>query len=189
MDKQTFPDEITFIGPLDLCPDDSDHWEIEEIAAGHGVYLFTVEVNGSYRILYVGEGEHIAKRIREHLSSYLSGKYTMYDSALLREGKRRRVEGYPCLKTENVLLKVNEHRNSLVAMLQLVRIFVCRIDCGKPTLRRLESAIIRTLRENHEANEFIENDRLSVDIQSDQRREIRVGGAERLFALGDLLLA
>lgn len=189
MDNQTLPEEINFIGPLDLWPDDSGHWEIEKIAAGGGVYLFAVEINGTYRILYVSEGMHIAKRIREHLSSYLSGKYTMYDAALLREGRRLKIKGYPCLKTENVLLKVNEHIDLMVAMLQPVRIFVCCIDCNKHNLRRLESAIIRTLRENSEAKEFIENDRLSVDIRSDKRNSIRIVGANRLFALGESLLA
>jgi len=64
-----------------------------EARSTYGIYLWTVKVSDGMLISYVGEtgrGEapSFSKRFGKHLSDQRSGKYKIYDTNLLKRGKR-----------------------------------------------------------------------------------------------------
>lgn len=57
-----------------------------------GVYLWTVESDRGHMVFYVGMTTRpFSVRMREHLSEYLSGMYSIYDISKFREGRRERL--------------------------------------------------------------------------------------------------
>ena len=185
MESQTVPAFLDFRGPFPLWPEDKDHWTPGQAAACPGISLFTVKVRGQHRIYYVGEANHIADRLREHLTFYLAGKYLIYDPVALGNGELVRV-WVPSTDTEHTLACLEEHRQKLTAMLGLVNIFFAEVHADTTVLCRLESALIRALRRNEEAKKFLENSRLSV-ARYDDHVLVEVRSASTLFAVPQVL--
>lgn len=155
------PDSVVLAGPLPIWPDSMGFWAMATEANQPGVYLLTVPVSDSYRILYVGEAGNMADRIRQHIASYLSGEYLMYDGNLLSQGVLKPL-WVPSGEVEMTLSKLDEHRSLVVQMLQQVQVFFAVLPAtAKRGLQRIESAIIRALRDS-DAKNFLENRRLSI---------------------------
>ena len=153
--------DINFEGPFPLQPHEDGQWELGTTGDCAGVYLFTVKCGDSFRIFYVGEARNIRKRMREHLTAYLAGRYWMYSATGLLAGRLDKV-WEPRADTEYTLAHLLAHRSALAEMMPVVSIFVAKLD-GDQSLRwRVESEIIHRLRGDIYTAAFLENHRLSI---------------------------
>jgi hypothetical protein len=178
------PATLHFEGPFPLLPPLGSPWEISRFVTP-GIYLFTVKVGKAYRILYVGEADHVANRLREHIEKYLSGNYWLYQAEDLQKGVRTPV-WKPGQPAEITALHITDLHAALAQSLPQFVIFVARADLNKTELRRVESGIILLLRENLEANVFLENYRLSV-AHGGTKEELRIVSDVVLYGLGNQL--
>jgi hypothetical protein len=188
MDKPILPpDEVFFSGPFDLWPR-GGCWQPAEFGGAPGVYLLTIPVGDGFRTFYVGEGEWMVSRLRWHLACYLAGQYNLYDPTRLLTGtlqvswspKKGEIE-------ETTLANLDDHRRKLEEMMRLVRVFLCSLPESTQAIRqRVESAIIKALRDETEANAFLENERLSVNVRSDHKT-VAVRQAASLFSIPSTL--
>ncbi len=185
MEQVTPPLELVFDGPFELWPISSDKWPLKEVASGQGIYLFTIEVQDQYRILYVGEADDVANRLRQHIRYYLSGRYWLYEAEALKQGKLVKT-WKPTQDSEVALANFPQLQAALMATLPLIRLFVCRTATDKSSRWRIESDLISALRHSKAASAFLENSRVSVAPGKDcQQVAIRCNSA--LFELPSTL--
>lgn len=134
-------------------------------ARQRGIYLWTIEVEGEARTLYIGQTDRsFGRRIGEHLRAYLSGEYAIPDvpSLVLGQHKRRwnptiGARRWPDSLPE-FLKDYDGHAASISALLKVLRFHVAPLSGGKAELSRVEGALGRYFRGHPEARllEFLE---------------------------------
>ena len=119
-----------------------------------GIYIWTVPYRGSYLANYVGEtGLSFAKRFREHLQEYISGRYTVYDPYLYLQGKKELIwEGVGWKKDyekhmERFLDRYFELFPEILRMIGTLEIFLIPFKGERRIRQRIESAIANHLYE------------------------------------------
>jgi len=116
-----------------------------------GVYLWLIPINESYRVNYVGESNQMAKRLDAHIREFMSGRAWLYDIDSLKAESR----GH-----EDLCYDPSKHKYQSMEFLSLgnnyidwVRHFLSTIEIlvapvESDWLKRIESAVIRTVRES-----------------------------------------
>jgi len=174
------PEKLRFEGPFPFVPPVESAWELARFSHP-GVYLFTVRVGESFRVLYVGQGKSVSGRLRGHIEKYLAGNYWLYAAADLMAGKRT-TAWTPGQAAEVIASKVSDLHSALRQTLPLLEVFVGVSDMSKSELCRVESALILALRESPKANEFLENHRLSI-AYGDAKAELGLESDWPIFGL------
>src|SRR5690606_4537724 len=113
-----------------------------EQASAPGIYLWAVPLGTNYLVNYVGIAcTSIASRHDDHLRSYLSGQYVIYDPNAFRLGKREPVFS-PVEGLRTFLRDLERNTKALVAQLRTCRVFFAPLHADRETLECLESALI-----------------------------------------------
>ncbi|MBK7902934.1 MAG: GIY-YIG nuclease family protein [Proteobacteria bacterium] len=135
----TLPETLELLGPFSLASTGDDHdffaWPFRSPS---GVYIFTVPVAESYKAFYVGMSIDIKWRMREHIRSYLSGQYLLYEPAVICQGSLDPI--YTPCEPEKFLGRAGELLPKALELLRLARIFVLEMPTDTRLLRRVESA-------------------------------------------------
>ena len=145
---------------------------IQDIPNEAAVYLWTVEVEGRHRVIYVGETRTLRQRWSDHLSLLLGGRYEMYDPIQLRQGKRARCYGYEDAShhmtkfTEDVALTAFENA-------RLYRLWYALLPLPEFAIRSnrmgVESAILCHLQRHDHLKDIITNGKLSVGSRNTRK--------------------
>ncbi|MCZ6692188.1 MAG: hypothetical protein O7H41_21605 [Planctomycetota bacterium] len=87
--------KLSLHGPFQwLTADALDYLFSSQIVDQPGIYLWTVPHSEGDPVYYVGEtGRPFRKRLEEHLVSYLSGMYRIYEPTEFAKGRKRIVWG------------------------------------------------------------------------------------------------
>lgn len=120
----------------------------DEMAARSGVYLWTINVNGKERPWYVGQTRRgFGQRMGEHLASFLSGQYTIYDPVALSRGEHRRaagvVEGVWPQTLPSVLRNHETLMPNMTRLIRLIRFHLAPLVGDAHLHDRVEGAIGR----------------------------------------------
>ena len=147
----TEPFDLTFRGPLHWSSD-SDLPSIFDPPASleKGIYLWTFRVGGEDRVHYVGQTRrNFASRLSEHLSGYLSGKYSIIDVEQLARGNQENVwqaasagQDYGRSLTE-FLRRHDELMPKLILLLDRLRFYVAPIEGEQRLFDRVEGKLGR----------------------------------------------
>lgn len=178
------PANLHFEGPFPLLPTLESSWELSRFVTP-GIYLFTVKVQESYRVLYVGEADQVANRLRKHIENYLSGNYQLYQAEDLQKGVLTPA-WKPGNPAEITASRIAELHAALTQSFPQFIIFVASADLNKTERRRVESGIILQLHEDLDANAFLENYRLST-AYSGIKQELYIDSGVALYGLGNRL--
>lgn len=171
---KNLPSEIEFLGPYTLVQKQPN---VEYFFAGDhancpGVYLWTIGPD-VHTPFYIGiSNKSIKERMREHLRCYLSGQYWVYDMTALQNLRRDPVYK-PTKQTEIFLKHSRDIYDKIIEMMESVRLFYCPLDLETKNLKRIETGLIRAYRQALRSD-FIENDRVSINIPEESRVEITI---------------
>lgn len=184
--------EIRWQGPYPMFPSSEKPLIFDiEAARVSGIYLWAVRLydQDKYLPLYVGMSTRsIARRQREHVESFLGGKYWIYDAESLKQGKKRYVMDYDPQKGLSVFLslypKLSPH---LIAQLQTIQVFVAPIDGDKVYLEQIESRLIKLYQEYPATSVFLDNSRLSVCLSEDFSPSIPILGGSSIIGMPSAL--
>ena len=169
-------------GPFALAPDQQYPLVYDQPGAdGPGLYLWITQVDDRPYLHYVGiasQSGSLAQRQREHMSKYLSGHYTLYDPALFRQGEKRVLFSKDHAHSFNDFLgNLRDYQQAALQLAGCMRVYLCRLDSDKPWLERIESAVIRQLREAQgEAAKMLDNLRLSRWVEEAERVRVSTKG-------------
>ena len=123
----------------------------DPIASQKGVYLWTMEVNGSERPWYVGQTDRgFGQRMVEHVRGFLSGEYTCFNAEALSRGEYCHADGFEGSSPENLpSIIANFERTSphALSIVRRMRFYVAAVD--KARLNRVEGAIGRHYKKHH----------------------------------------
>lgn len=119
-------------------------------AASPGLYLWTVALPEGHLVAYVGKTDRsLAQRLREEVEYHLGGRDGFWDVELYRRGGRRRIDAPP----SGVDVQLRE-------ILGVCSVFIAPASVSPPLLERLESGVIRHLRQaGEQCNQFLANRR------------------------------
>jgi hypothetical protein len=145
--------ELLFSGPLAWLPG-GEFPCLSDATVGRapGVYLWTVPTPRGEMVYYVGEtARTFARRMEEHLSEQLSGRYRLYEpSAFFRGEKNLLWRGvYGPGSEQSVwgfVRQLPALAPALVEVVRAMRFHVAPIACEHRIRRRIEAAIAQHLR-------------------------------------------
>jgi hypothetical protein len=131
-----------------------------------GIYVWTVPVNGRYRVFYVGQTEKgFAERQHEHIRKYFEGAYHLYEPRGFREGRLNMIyEGFLYKKPGwkraiSFYQNFMDYLEPLLDHLRVLKLFVAPIDAPRRIHRRVESALMDVVyRLPGESGQFLERD-------------------------------
>jgi hypothetical protein len=117
-----------------------------------GVYIWTVLVATEHWAYYIGEtGKMFAQRHLDHLRSYFSGEYRIYDTAEFTEGKKSLVWGGAYGQRNRH--KLSEFRDrekyflkNVQEFVSLLNIFLISFPVDQRLRKRLEAALASELK-------------------------------------------
>lgn len=140
--------ELAFSGPFAWFPG-GDVPCLSDAPEGHqaGIYLWTAPTPSGELVYYVGEtGRSFARRMQEHLSEQLSGRYRLYEPKSFLRGERNLLwRGLYGSGAEPSLLGFVERLPTLAPPLaefvRAMRFHVAPTTCGDRLRRRIEAAI------------------------------------------------
>ena len=113
-----------------------------EISRKMGIYLWTVHMDGSELIYYVGEtGRDFGTRMLEHFREHCSGGYHIYTPPEFRRGVK-----IPLWTTIGEFLeRASELWPAIVELAGVYRFFCAPLESDRRTRERIEAAIARHL--------------------------------------------
>lgn len=142
--------DLSFQGPFAAVDDGECRCLFDEsVAMRSGIYLWTIEVNGTARPWYVGQTRRsFGQRMGEHLTKMLAGEYPPHDPHALSRGDSGKLcKGAGTLNwplTIPVLLRNWEALvPEILAVIRLVRFHVAPLEGDAHLHDRLEGAIGR----------------------------------------------
>lgn len=171
-------------GPYSFIPTAGIPWMYESIVAKTaGVYLWTVRKDDEFLVNYVGVGiSSMLMRQEQHITLYLHGDYTFYDSKDLSKGKKREV--YNAATGYKEFFRQLEYYQAEVRkqLLAMSVVFAPFEGSDASQLIRIESALISALRECDEVTvDFLDNARLSKKLAPHERDlSVKIEGAGSL---------
>jgi hypothetical protein len=142
---------INFKGPYDFLPSGENFFFDQEDAKTSGIYLWAVkDKDESYFINYVGiSAQSIWARHSTHLTYYLSGNYRIIDpKELLR--KKFKVIYQPNADWKPYLSNYFNLSKTTLELLKIIKIFYATLVLDKRTLERIETSLIKHIRNNYE---------------------------------------
>lgn len=152
---------LEWVGPLTVVAEPAENLFLHPKALGAGVYIWTVPVNQQHWGYYVGQtGTSFAQRHFEHLRSYFTGEYQIYEVEPFARGEKITVwEGAYGSRNRHKLplFRSRFYDYALVAqsMISLFRFFLIPVSQGERMRERLEAAISGALRAaNRPASDF-----------------------------------
>jgi hypothetical protein len=117
-----------------------------------GVYVWTVPVGGSQRVFYVGQTQAgLAHRHHDHFREYFGGAYSIYEPSAFRRGSLEKLyHGYAYKKPRWQRATPFHERfpdlvRPLVEHLEVMRIYITRLDASARVQRRVESALMQVV--------------------------------------------
>ena len=168
---------VAFQGPFSALYDADCRCLFTDPVAGRGgVYLWTVNADGADRPWYVGQTQRgFGQRTAEHLTSMLSGQYSVLDPAALLRGEYRLAEGavvpnWP-LTLPGHLRNWEKLMPNIMAVIRLVRFHVAPLTGDAHLYDRVEGAIGRYYKVHRDAalrNSFTPGLKLPAAIPGDQ---------------------
>jgi hypothetical protein len=140
--------EITFSGPFAWLPGQTVEC-LSSAAAGasQGVYIWTMPTPGGELVYYVGETRRtFARRMEEHLSEQLSGRYRLYEPSAFARGEKqllwRGVYGPGSERNlAGFVQQLSTLAPALVRFVNEMRFHVAPTTCSDRVRRRIEAAI------------------------------------------------
>jgi len=146
--------ELDFSGPFAWLPGEAVP-SLAEAPIGKrcGIYLWTVPTEAGELVYYVGEtGRPFARRMEEHLSEQLSGRYRLYEpTAFLRGEKKLLWPGVYGPGSEpsvaGFVQQLPALAPALVLIVRAIRFHVAPTTCDDRIRRRIEAALAQHLRE------------------------------------------
>ena len=139
---------LTLFGPFRWYGTSSDVVFKSELASKKGIYLFTIPYNQSFLTYYVGEtGKTFLERLAEHLRSYLTGQYHIYEKDAFVKGEKKLIfEGWLNIKPKEEARNeyfehCKEYASEMLKFIDAMRLFVIPLKCDKRTIQRVEAAI------------------------------------------------
>jgi hypothetical protein len=158
-------------GPYSFLPNQNVPWMYDSAtSAQRGIYLWTINIQKEIRVNYVGmSGSSMLSRQQEHLRMFLTGHYSIYDSAKLQIGEKK-----PALcgsKGMQKFLKSYDESSKLIfSQLKIMNVhFAAFPETETLTLKRIESTLITKLRETEDTREFLDNPRLSIKLDESKK--------------------
>ena len=173
---------IHWQGPFALVPGLSIPMIYDQDAADEaGLYLWITEIDGRPYLHYVGIASasgSIATRQRKHMSDYLGGIYTLYDPESFRRGEKQVLYSNDDRQSFGHFIRhIQQHHQAAMSLAGCMKVHTCRLDLDKPQLQRIESAVIRQLRETEgDAAKMLDNARLSRRVEPAQRIRVSTRG-------------
>lgn len=111
-----------------------------------GVYIWGFRIEGEYIPYYIGEAGNISKRILEHLSSLMSGHYTIYDKKHLKFFHKSEKKYGPVSNRSNNFLDFFIRRKELAEhidfMLDTFEFSFAEVEGGKKSRLDVEKYLI-----------------------------------------------
>lgn len=146
--------DLAFSGPFAWLPGGPVP-SLCEVPVGdsQGLYVWTVPTPGGELIYYVGEtGRSFARRMQEHLSEQLSGRYRLYEPGVFVQGQKmllwRGVYGPGSQPdVEGFVAQLPSLAPALVRFVRLMRFHVAPTRCADRLRRRMEAALAHHLHE------------------------------------------
>lgn len=152
-----------------------------------GVYIWAVPVEEGYMVTYVGiTGRNFAKRMEEHLQSYLSGEYGTYKLEALKEGKAERI--YPgTFRDAEIEEFIENHEEIFTKLKQYLyntEIFLIPLDGDKQFRENLESAIADKIRNSSKTGDLPLSGSPKQDYEPNEQSEtIKLNTDENFIGL------
>jgi hypothetical protein len=164
---------------------------------GAGLYLWTYPTIHGEMAYYVGEtGRSFAGRMREHLSSYVSGRYTFYDPAAFSRAQKLIVwEGMwrPGQETRvaDFLGRHEEIIPALAEFLRRLRFYLGPTDCDTRTRKRIEAALADSFSAQPPPVGTFQDEGIRYERRRDHEGQlrVRVSGASTVVGLRASLAA
>ena len=159
--------EIQWYGPFGFIGRKEESVFTNQIGNRKGVYLWTIPFQGKYLTYYVGEtGKSFAIRHSQHLESYLTGLYRVYDPDEFLKGKRVLIWGglwKPERKNAKTRKEFVDRKEELAPKISdfvsQFRLFLAPIDHGRRIRQRIEAVIASKLLEQPDViGEFQDDD-------------------------------
>ena len=147
--------EIQWYGPFGFIGRKEESVLTNSISNHTGVYLWTIPFQNQYLTYYVGEtGTSFAIRHNQHLESYLTGLYRVYDPEAFLKGKRVLIWGglwKPERKNAKTKKEFVDRKEELAPkiseLISQFRLFLAPIDGDRRIRQRVEAAIASKLLE------------------------------------------
>jgi hypothetical protein len=140
---------IDIVGPYSFVGDSTAPSVFEcPFKDSKGIYLWTVPIQDSELIYFIGEtGRSFKRRLFEHLQCTFSGVYCINDPAEMLKGVRNRVwDGTGRgAKLENFLINFERHSKEAIEFIRIFHIYLLPFDCDRNLRKRIEGLIAHSL--------------------------------------------
>ncbi|WP_299792376.1 hypothetical protein [uncultured Shewanella sp.] len=147
--------EIEILGPFDYLPFKKEGASLycEKLTWKPGIYFWAYQIENSYWVNYIGiSSVSIAKRQSNHLSSFLSGGYDIYNINSLFNGVLERAYS-PGDGNESF----NKNFGYLEQQLDNLCFFFAPIETETSLLQRIETSFITHIRSSAENSKILDN--------------------------------
>lgn len=149
---------LNLVGPFKWIGEGDHTLFAQEIIKKRGLYIWAIPFADGYLVYYVGMTyASFEKRFNQHIESYLTGKYRIYDPAKFKEGKKNLFwpGGYKTVQgskttTEFLDYYLNDPTNygkTLKDFLELFYIFLSPLDEDMRTIERIEAEVNKHINE------------------------------------------
>ena len=168
---------LNFLGPFDLCSEANDVPDGCAEKDASGIYLWAFQVNGKYRVTYVGEtGRSFYERTKKHIIQTLGGNYRVCDVTAMLQGNQEVLwDGLWRKGTRDKLpefvKRYAELAPQIKTFLKSQKVFIAVTDCHQRLRKRIEGAIASSLRSNKTASSLLPAD---IRFRTRQRGETPV---------------
>ncbi len=190
--------KINFVGPFSWIDQQTSASIYDvDISKKPGIYLWTIEYNGSELVYYVGEtGRSFKQRLTEHFQQHCSGAYHLYDPAQFTKGEKKCL--WPGRYDPNHKTSVKDFINQaenlfpvIIRLFQIYRFFLAPIECDKRTRNRIEAAIAKHLYDQPGiVGQFQDTGiRYSSKYEDEPEIKVKIASSNNLIGLSSEILA
>ncbi len=121
-------------------------------AAMAGVYAWTVPIDSTYRVFYIGQTEvGFAARHLQHFQTYFSGAYSIYEPGLFSTGQLDKLHhgfAYKQPTWKNAIPffeQFDQLLTPLIDHLRLMQMFIAPLPLDRRLQRRVETALMQAV--------------------------------------------
>ena len=190
--------DIEFLGPYTLTGKDS--FFRSPVINSNGIYLYTIPWNKEFLTYYVGEtGRDFWTRFVEHTSHNLSGNYRSFNPDKFAKGEIEYLWGSRSAKDkrermEKIIEDYPKNATKVFDYLSTYRYFLGELKFpneeksnskGNTRLRRrLEGAIVKTLKMNEEVEKFhFEKGNYTSKMDGEEEINLKITGSSKIIGL------